>query len=188
MTDGVLSVLNGGVAMPAPQQPPAADPDPSDNWAVFLLLGAALSGRLDVEREELAARGGLVGAEFAWGDEPYPDGRQLANTYQGSFPWRNTALDGFVATSPVGSFPPNGHGLVDMAGNVWEWTSSPWPCKYPLDHNDPTCGGLPSDSQRVVRGVTVVHHRRGRVVRRARRAHRCRVPRHRRRGSAGALR
>jgi sulfatase modifying factor 1 len=83
--------------------------------------------RLPTEAEwEVAARGGLVGAAFCWGDDPYPDGQHLANTWQGEFPWQNLGLDGYVATSPVGAFPPNGHGLFDMAGNVWEWTSNWW--------------------------------------------------------------
>jgi len=71
---------------------------------------------------EFAARGGLEGARFAWGDEFAPKGRMLANTWQGEFPWQNTLEDGFEGTSPVRSFPPNGFGLYDMAGNVWEWT------------------------------------------------------------------
>ncbi len=71
---------------------------------------------------EYAARGGLDGAIFTWGDEFAPKGRMMANTWQGEFPWQNLLLDRFEATSPVGTFPPNGYGLYDMAGNVWEWT------------------------------------------------------------------
>jgi len=71
---------------------------------------------------EYAARGGLDGAVFTWGDEFAPKGRMMANTWQGEFPWQNLLLDRFEATSPVGTYPPNGFGLYDMAGNVWEWT------------------------------------------------------------------
>lgn len=105
--------------------------------------------RLPSEAEwELAARGGLDGAAYCWGDEPYPDGRQLANTWQGEFPWQNLEHDGFAATSPVGSFPANGYGLYDMAGNVWEWTSDWWQADHAAVHA--CCGpsvdrGQPSD-------------------------------------------
>jgi len=72
---------------------------------------------------EFAARGGLDGTEFAWGDELTPGGRQMANTWQGAFPLENLALDGHERTSPVTAFPPNGYGVYDMIGNVWEWTT-----------------------------------------------------------------
>ena len=71
---------------------------------------------------EFAARGGLQGAAFVWGNEFAPGGKHLANTWQGEFPWQNLKDDGFEGTAPVCSFPPNGYGLYDMAGNVWEWT------------------------------------------------------------------
>ena len=68
-----------------------------------------------------AARGGLDGAAYVWGDEPEPAGERLANYWHGDFPWR--AEPGYGTTAPVGSFAPNGFGLFDMAGNVWEWTA-----------------------------------------------------------------
>jgi len=71
---------------------------------------------------EYAARGGLDGADFTWGDDPAPKGRMMANTWQGEFPWQNLLLDRFEGTSPVETFSPNGYGLYDMAGNAWEWT------------------------------------------------------------------
>ncbi len=72
---------------------------------------------------ERAARGGLDGAEYVWGDELAPGGAPMANTWQGKFPYENLLEDGYEWTSPVGAFPPNGYGLYDMAGNVWEWTT-----------------------------------------------------------------
>ncbi len=78
---------------------------------------------LPTEKEwEYAARGGLEGADYAWGDELAPGGAMMANYWQGIFPFANQILDGWERTSPVRSFPPNGHGLFDMIGNVWEWT------------------------------------------------------------------
>ena len=80
--------------------------------------------RLPTEAEwERAARFGRDGERFVWGDELQPDGRHMANIWQGVFPHRNTVEDGFAATAPVKSFPPSAAGLYDMAGNVWEWTS-----------------------------------------------------------------
>jgi formylglycine-generating enzyme required for sulfatase activity len=102
---------------------------------------AAWAGKaLPTEAEwELAARGGLASAVFTWGDEHFPGGRPMANTWQGEFPWQNTMFDGYQGTSPVGSFPPNGSGLFDMAGNVWEWTSDWYAPRHPDEPASPCC-------------------------------------------------
>jgi sulfatase modifying factor 1 len=101
---------------------------------------AAWAGKaLPTEAEwEYAARGGLEGATFAWGDEFTPNGRMMANTWQGEFPWQNLRTDGYEGTSPVGKFPPNGFGLHDMAGNVWEWTTDSFDHRTAVGR--PCCG------------------------------------------------
>ncbi|CAN5649221.1 formylglycine-generating enzyme family protein [soil metagenome] len=80
--------------------------------------------RLPTEAEWEYAAGGGTTTVYAWGDEPMPDGALMANTWQGRFPYRNDGALGWVGSSPVGAFPPNGFGLVDMIGNIWEWTST----------------------------------------------------------------
>jgi sulfatase modifying factor 1 len=112
---------------------------------------------------EYAARGGLDGATYAWGDSATVRGRIMANTWHGEFPYENLRPDGYERTSPVGSFPPNGYGLVDVCGNVWEWTTSGFtpdhgPVSRPADepHPRPCCGPAaaprPSEVRLVIKG------------------------------------
>ncbi len=132
---------------------------------------AAWAGKdLPTEAEwECAARGGLEGAVFTWGDEFAPKGKLMANTWQGRFPWENLGPGGFGSTSPIKSFPPNGYALYDMAGNVWEWTADSFTSYQPVDTSRPCCvphnpritsdglgGGAPADDggypRRVIKG------------------------------------
>lgn len=96
-------------------------------WSDVAAFAAWAGKDMPTEAEhEFAARGGLEGKEFAWGDELVPDGKMMANYWQGLFPFANTKEDGWERTSPVRSFPANGYGLYDMIGNVWEWTQDWW--------------------------------------------------------------
>ena len=88
---------------------------------------------------EFAARGGLDGAAYAWGDEFLPGDRHMANTWQGDFPWQHTSRDGYQRTSPVGAYPPNGYGLYDVIGNVWEWTADYYQPLHPGDATKACC-------------------------------------------------
>jgi sulfatase modifying factor 1 len=118
---------------------------------------AAWAGKeLPTEAEwECAARGGLEDADFAWGNEHSPGGGAMANTWQGRFPWENLSSGGYEGTSPVGAFPPNGYGLLDVTGNVWEWTSDLFADRPTGEPTKPCCGPTAPATQiqrRVIKG------------------------------------
>jgi formylglycine-generating enzyme required for sulfatase activity len=135
-----------GASWRSPEGPGSPVLDRSDHpvtqvsWADAQAYANWAGRRLPTEAEhEFASRGGAEDTVYPWGDERCPSGRHLANTWQGPFPYWNTWEDGWPTTSPVGSFPPNPYGAVDLIGNVWEWTADRWSSHHPEAAASPCC-------------------------------------------------
>ncbi|MER5220910.1 formylglycine-generating enzyme family protein [Streptomyces flaveus] len=153
-----------GAYWAAPEGPGSDLDDRGDHPVVHVSWGDALAfcrwegSRLPTEAEwEYAARGGLDQKRFSWGDELTPGGEHRCNIWQGRFPFRNTAEDGYLGTAPVDAFPPNGFGLFNTSGNVWEWCADWWGTDHGTGpHTDPT--GPEQGTARVMRGGSYLCH------------------------------
>jgi formylglycine-generating enzyme len=131
----------------------AREPVTQVTWNDAMVYATWARKRLPTEAEfEYAARGGLIGKKYAWGDDLAPRGKYQANWWQGHFPDRNTGADGFIGRAPVGSFPANGYGLYDMTGNVWEWCADRFGEDYYRASPAANPRGPGSGEHRVIRG------------------------------------
>jgi formylglycine-generating enzyme required for sulfatase activity len=148
-----------------PEGPQSDVDDRPDHPAVHVSFNDALAycewagKRLPTEAEwEFAARGGLSRKAFPWGDEREPDGEQRMNVWQGSFPDANTEADGYYGTCPVDAFPPNGHGLCNTTGNVWEWTADWFDASFRERDLKTDPVGPPSGTHKVQKGGSYLCH------------------------------
>ena len=137
---------------------PSSSADPNEpvthvSWNDASVYARWANKRLPTEAEfEYAARGGLSGKRYAWGDDLIPNGKFMANWWQGVFPTGNLGEDGFIGRAPVGSFAPNGYGLYEITGNVWEWCSDWFDENYYSVSRPLNPKGPPVGEHRVIRG------------------------------------